>query len=231
MQTLSCLKRISDLIGIKAKLTAGETWTKNQAASLMRLEADLFDVLDDPDAFSQHTRALANRGRLPNYISQEIAENHVWAFHYSTALFYLRALCDGGSTVVPSIAAATDFRKSSANCLSGQALVSKALEHLENVDALSRDIPIANTLWAAFIAAVEAVDMPLRHRALIWFARAARHGIGNIAQAKALVQEVWRQTDRQSWVSHDGDFTSNGQLGLVDWREVMREKGSYIMLT
>ena len=114
--------------------------------------------------------------------------------------------------------------------LSGQELVSKAFEHLENVDALSADIPIANTLWPGFIAAIEAVDMPLRHRAMVWFARDKRHGIGNIAKAKELVMEVWRTVDRQAWVGPERKG-SRQELGHVDWRDVMRDRDMYFMLT
>jgi hypothetical protein len=108
--------------------------------------------------------------------------------------------------------------------------VSKALEHLENIDALTVDVPVANTLWPGFIAAAEAVDTDLRHRVLVWFARAKRHGIGNILAAKTLVLEVWRRVDRLAGATAK-QRDHKTELGPVDWRDVMREKGLYIMLT
>jgi hypothetical protein len=78
----------------------------------------------------------------------------------------------------------------------------------------------------AFIAACEAVEIPLRHRALIWFAKAGKRGIGNIAAAKELVMEVWRRVDRM--VDDEGN---DGALGPVDWRRVMEDMEWKIMLT
>jgi hypothetical protein len=89
------------------------------------------------------------------------------------------------------------------------------LRCLDNIDAISSGMANASTLWRRFIAAVEAIDMELRHRALILFARALRHGIGNTAKAKALVLEVWRRVDRQSWVNPEKEKLSS-ELGSID---------------
>lgn len=238
MKTLKCLSTAIELSNVKANLKADKSWPENRVAQLRTLERELFDAFADPDTFSTDhpcpDGGVAQQG-ISSYVSQEIKENHVWAFHYSAAIFYRRALCDGGPEVIPALPKSTGQgmigREDEFTLrLSGQELVSKALEHLENVDAMSSDIAVANTLWPGFIAAVEAVDMDLRHRALIWFARAKRHGIGNISKAKALVLEVWRRVDRQTWVSPERKNVKS-ELSHVDWREVMKEKGMYIMLT
>ncbi|CAK7206777.1 hypothetical protein SEUCBS139899_009583 [Sporothrix eucalyptigena] len=198
-------------------------------------EGDADDGDDDDGASGDEDEAgFAQDGTgISAIVSEEIKVNHMWAFHYSTALFFRRALCNGQRSF--KAADSTKASSSSTQLPSGQELVSKALEHLENVDALSSDIAIANTLWPGFIAAVEAVDKPLRHRALVWFARARRHGIGNIAKAKALVMEVWRRVDRQMAVGGAAGKKRKGtaqtELSRVDWRDVMREEGMYIMLT
>lgn len=237
MKTLKCLSTAIELSNVKADLKSEKTWPEHRVTQLRKLERELFDAFTDPDTFSSDhpfpDAGTAQQG-ISSYVSQEIKENHVWAFHYSAAIFYRRALCDGGPDVVPPLPKSGKDTVGGVDehtqHLSGQELVSKALEHLENVDAMSSDIAVANTLWPGFIAAVEAVDMELRHRALIWFARAKRHGIGNISKAKALVLEVWRRVDRQTWVSPERKNVKN-ELSHVDWREVMREKGMYIMLT
>ncbi|KAI6081276.1 hypothetical protein F4821DRAFT_249677 [Hypoxylon rubiginosum] len=228
MRTLRCLHKTQDL---KTKIAQEKTWSQRTMDEFIKLESDIFDVLDDPDAFKgQQPVVTPECPGLSDYVAEEIMENHVWAFHYSTAIFLRRALCQGLALNKPSSQAESELLDRINKRPSSQDLVSKALEHLENVDALSNDMAIANTLWPGFIAAVEAIDMELRHRALIWFARAKRHGIGNISKAKALVMEVWRRVDRQPRASLErkGQIL---QLGHVDWREVMREKGMYIMLT
>ncbi|XXG94081.1 hypothetical protein Hte_000333 [Hypoxylon texense] len=229
MRTLRCLHKIQDL---KTKIAQENAWSQRTTDEFIRLESDIFDVLDNPDAFKgQQPVVTPGVLGLSDYVAEEIMENHVWAFHYSTAIFLRRALCQGFAVNKPLSQAESEFADRLDRRPSSQDLVSKALEHLENVDALSNDMAIANTLWPGFIAAVEAVDMELRHRALIWFARAKRHGIGNIGKAKALVMEVWRRVDRQPRATLEESKSQRSQLGHVDWREVMREKGMYIMLT
>ena len=197
-------------------------------AKVRSLQDDIFVIFTDPKAFDDLSSLQAySQAGVSAYVTEEIKTNHVWAFHYSAALFFRRALCADPAGPMPPEKISTrapTAESSSHNGLTGQHLVSKAFEHLENIDALSGRMAIANTLWPGFVAAAEAVDTELRHRAIAWFARARRHGIGNIAPAKALVMEVWRRVDLLGGNAH-------GQLGRVDWRDVMREKGMYIMLT
>jgi Fungal specific transcription factor domain len=80
------------------------------------------------------------------------------------------------------------------------------------------------------VAAVEANDIELRHRALFWFTRAKRHGIGNIKKAKTLVMDVWRRADRKAQRATE-QRPLESELSDADWREAMRENGMYIMLT
>lgn len=238
MKTLWCLNKIVDLEAVKSTISTGDSWSEKHSNDLVKLEAELYNLMENPSAFSNHisgsqpmdniSTASTDCG-ISQIVTEEIKENHVWAFHYSVALFFRRALCGGSAAISPS-ASPTTIPSADLARPTGQYLVSKALEYLENIDALTIDIAVANTLWPGFIAAVEAVDTDLRHRALGWFARARRHGIGNIAKAKALVLEVWRRVDRQRYVSHERKDLSS-ELGPIDWRDVMREKGMYIMLT
>jgi hypothetical protein len=231
MKTLRCLSQTIELCSVRESMGSEKRWSERSAVALQQLEAELFDTLEDPDAFSgQEILGDVSQEGVSDYVSREIKENHCWAFHCSTTIFFRRAICEGGSTVTPPIEGLAAEKDGSRSRPTGQQLVSMALEHLENVDAMSSDMAIANTLWPGFIAAVEAIDMDLRHRSLIWFARARRHGIGNIAKAKALVMEVWRRVDRQTGAGSDRRHM-NSELSHVDWREVMREKGMYIMLT
>ncbi|KPI39048.1 uncharacterized protein AB675_4652 [Cyphellophora attinorum] len=232
-KTLECLNKTIDLANQRETHQDPEhkwRWPDHTHSALRQLESEIFDIIGDPNALDGEgaSNLLAQEG-ISDYINEEVKENHVWSFHYSAALFFRRAIC-GGSPSVAAMLGDDDSTRETADRLSGQELVAKALDHLENIDVLSGDAVVANTLWPAFIAAVEAVHTPLRHRALIWFVRAKRHGIGNITKAKALAMEIWRQVDRQSWVRAEKN-KHNGELSCVDWRKVMQEKGMYIMLT
>ncbi|ETS84373.1 hypothetical protein PFICI_02398 [Pestalotiopsis fici W106-1] len=225
-QTLQCISKIIDLSRVKENLSMDEQWLQSHVEQLKTLEHEVYSALNESSHFDGlNLIGSGNQHGVSDFICQEIKENHMAAFRYSTAIFFRRALCDGGSTIIPP----RELRSGALSdaSLSGQHLVDKALEHLENIDAISSGMTVANTLWVAFIAAVEAVDIPLRHRALIWFARARRHQIGNINVAKSLVMEVWRRVDRQTWARNE----DTGGLGCIDWRNVMREKNMYFMLT
>lgn len=109
-----------------------------------------------------------------------------------------------------------------------QDYVRKTLDSLENIECFTRDAKTqaANTFWPAFIAAVEAVDVGLRHRAFIWMSRAAKRGFGNVTRAQKVVMETWRRVDR--W--RDDEPLRRG-LGPVDWRQVMKDTSCMIILT
>ncbi|KAJ4252013.1 hypothetical protein NW762_011314 [Fusarium torreyae] len=160
IKTLRCLNEIVELSRMKRNMSPDESWPGDRLSRLSQLEAEIFETLDDLDAFSGESVLHFNRQEgIPIYVAEVIRENHLWAFHYSTAIFFRRALCDGSQSP-------QDANSSSTAPPSGQYLVSKALEHLENIDTLTRDQAVANTLWPGFIAAVEAVETDSRHRAL-----------------------------------------------------------------
>jgi hypothetical protein len=248
--SLKCLNQILEMATIKNAMTEGETWTQSQSLKLSVLEKEVFGALKEHDLLTFPDQSeLPYQEGISSYISEELTQNHVLAFHNAVAIFFKRALCDGGTTVTPPVVTSegawsiTDLTTcSESRQINGQTLVSDVFSHLENIDAIAGDSTIANTLWPAFVAAAEAIDTPLRHRALIWFARARRHGIGNIAKAKQLTMEVWRRLDRLGhWqqglgrkpagVAKPTSDAVTGELGSVDWRKVMEELGMYIMLT
>ena len=224
IKTLSYLHRIVMLSKVKSTLRPGQEWPHKAKEELIKLEHEMFTDMESACLDTSSSNQATFEG-VSQLVANEIKENHMLAFHYSTATFFRRAICNGTADIVPAMGGAVgqelDVRPS------GQSLVSKALEHLENIDALAGDLAIANTLWPGFIAAAEAVDWKLRRRALTWFSRARRHGIGNITKAKALVQEIWRRVDRLMSEDHEQHL----DLGQVDWREVMHDMGMYIMLT
>lgn len=239
LKTLRCLTRINDLSRFKTTHPRGQSWPPEQQANLQTLEKEIFGALDDPAMFAN----LSDSGPsdvegVSDCVADFIQENHLWAFHYATAIFFRRAIFSGNQPAPSKLSdLAGRSTESETNRPSGQYLVSKTLEYLENIDAVSREVGVANTLWPGFIAAVEAVHIELRHRALVWLSRAKSHGIGNISQAMSLVMEVWRRVDRLIFRRHGGEdmgsqkVSMDFELASVDWREVMRERDMYIMLT
>lgn len=230
MTTLRCLNKIISLTETKDTASPEVQWLAQNRTDIEALEAELFGLFEHSDAFNTLDDPSASSSSTADYVNEEIKQNHMWAFHYSAAIFFRRALYNGQKAIDPNPKTQQRYTTRAASQLSGQALVAKALEHLENIDAISSETKVANTLWVAFIAAVEAVNERLRRRALSWFGRARRHRIGNIAKAKVLVMEVWRKLDLCDWQS-PACRDLNSELGSVDWRDVMRERGTYIMLT
>jgi len=207
---------------------------KSVETEIDSLERDLYSVIDDPSLLSvSQSPELGSSGApsLPSVIANELTENHLWAFHYAVLLFFHRAIRR------PNLGRTAGHRSQNTitRAMDAQVIVERTFDHLENIDCLTRDPEMrpANTLWPGFVAACEAIDTNLRHRALIYFARAGSHGIGNISVAKRLVMDVWRRVDRQLFRSGNDtiDLTSTGGLGPIDWRVVMEEMGGNLMLT
>jgi hypothetical protein len=228
--TISVLNKVIQLARICSAYEDPSSWPQSLADTIDALETHLYateanstafkrTARDDPAPFkisSESSKARQPSITLPRIISDELIENHQWAFHYAVIIFFHRAI-----RPCPSKLRASRIK-------TPQRCVGKVFDRLENIDCLTRGTSVrpADTLWPAFIAACEAIEVPLRHRALIWFARAGKRGIGNIAAAKELVMEVWRRVDRM--VDDEGN---DGALGPVDWRGVMEDMEWKIMLT
>ncbi|KAH7417789.1 fungal-specific transcription factor domain-containing protein [Cadophora sp. MPI-SDFR-AT-0126] len=245
MKTLWCLNKTVSLSTTYASFPPGETWSASQLQEIQELQNELDFPLRNPEAFRASISNSGSErrdggaygweggvsgggGGISQMVTDEIKENHVWAFHYSVILFFRRSL---SHTLPSSLLSSTST--TSHTSITSQTLIHHTLTHLENIDALTPSLPISNTLWPAFIASAEAISTSLRHRSLAWFVRARRHGIGNIGEAKKLVMEVWRREDRGRYVveEREGERGLQGGLGVVDWRKVMREVGVWVMLT
>ena len=230
LRTISVLNKIIQLARACSAYDEPSSWPQSFADTIDALETHLYATEANPIAFkraarddpapfklsSESSKARQPSTTLPRIISDELIENHQWAFHYAVIIFFHRAIRPPLSKLRAS------------RVETPQRCVGKVFDRLENIDCLTRGTSVraADTLWPAFVAACEAVEVPLRHRALIWFARAGKRGIGNIAAAKELVMEVWRRVDRM--VDDEGN---DGALGPVDWRSVMEDMEWRIMLT
>ncbi|KIW34721.1 uncharacterized protein PV07_01479, partial [Cladophialophora immunda] len=172
--------------------------------------------------------------RLPRPVMEEVMENYQWAFHHAVVLYFHRVVPPSLFSLDANAHRRMEGDQRAAGLASAaredcQELVRRLFDRLENIDCLTAGTKVRPSiaLWPAFIAAAEAVDVDSRHRALIWFAKAAKRGIGNIPRAKDIVMATWRATDRRIW----GQSTPLKRgLSPVDWRMVMKNSGTVIML-
>lgn len=251
-RTMSLLHQTTSLGALCTEPNSGSSSIIKQIRDLHRR---LYSIEDDPSEFLApvspgRSFACLNTGSLPSdrfnapdrivlpkVISDELIENHQWAFHYAVIIYFHRVVpdaylsdLDDGTADSPQRGIPTEVSiHGTSNRQDYQILVGKIWDRLENIDCLTpwdTQRHRGNVLWPAFIAAVESIQVELRHRALIWFSKAARRGIGNIPRAKEVVMEVWRRVDRLMY--SDGEPVG---LGPVDWRAVMRDTGHSILLT
>lgn len=104
-----------------------------------------------------------------------------------------------------------------------QHYVESVLAHLEMHASLKTTMsgfPAARLnaiVWPAFIAACEAIEEPLRRRAVACLRQAAWAGFGNWETAEAATREVWRRRDA-------------GDVG-ASWQQVVRDMAVHMILT
>ncbi|CAG9983001.1 unnamed protein product [Clonostachys byssicola] len=255
IQTISLLHRILRMDRQFSRWNPSRGDDMQLIGDFEQVRQQLYDISTNPEAFNSNLSSRdANYGQagdvwsrdpldgvtvesplLPAMLRDELLENHQWAFHYAVILFFgrlfetpqsirwnARYIGNGEPTWTKSKSPFTNY----------QLLVARVFDHLENLESLTRGTTVlpANTLWPAFIAGVEAIDVDNRQRALLWFRRASKRRFGNVARAKQLLLEVWRRVDRN--IDSSGHLPRSSQsLSGVDWRHVMRERGPPIMLT
>lgn len=241
-KTFSLLCRTVRLTDECANYTMASSWSLELADEvhtlhdILRSEAEKFDSGSDDhmaemiipgleeERFSASdgigiTRQYEGLYPLHPVVSKEILKNHQECFHYALLLYFYRTFPE-------------ELLKSPEPLQDCQVYVGKILDCLETIESLTGTLPIkpANTLWPAFVACAEAIDVASRHRALIWLSKMAVRGLGNIARAKQMIMEIWRRVDRTSDVGSGSSLCRRG-LGPIDWRDVMAEQESFIMLT
>ncbi|KAJ5504585.1 hypothetical protein N7463_007459 [Penicillium fimorum] len=215
------------------------------------VRAELYNITLDPRALSRNALndeinfyvpdpklellwSFGEDAAIPTAVRDELLESHQWAFHNAVILFFGRCFDspqfrrsetdypDKGRPRWPNLE--TPFQDY-------QKFVALIFDSLETIQCLTRGRSIrpAITLWPALVAACEAVDVELRHRCLQWFHNPPGKGITNLSRARALVLEVWKRTDRH--LDADGGLPPSSRgLGFVDWRDVMGELPTPIML-
>lgn len=94
-----------------------------------------------------------------------------------------------------------------------QHLVRQGVEHLDAITLLEVRQNVSGILWPAFIAGCEANDADSRRRIEGYFDKRETLGIGNTADARTVVREVWRRRDKSD------------RSVDISWHEVMVDLG------
>ena len=100
-----------------------------------------------------------------------------------------------------------------------QHLVRQSVEHLDAISLLEVQQNVSGILWPAFIAGCEANDSNSRRRIEVYFNKRETLGIGNTADARTVVREVWRRRD-------ESDRSVD-----ISWHEVMVDLGIDIAIS
>lgn len=232
-QTFSLLRRTVRLSNMIGSCSEPLEWPPHIRETAVKLRNDLTLFRSNPPSTNElllleacglspesaATFLQTSIEELPPIISSEIIKNHQQSFHFAVLIYFYRV------TYTSSAWPTMGQESAEVDC---QDYVRKTLDSLENIECFTRDAKTqaANTFWPAFIAAVEAVEVGLRHRAFIWMSRAAKRGFGNVTRAQKVVMETWRRVDR--W--RDDEPLRRG-LGPVDWRQVMKDTSCMIILT
>jgi hypothetical protein len=81
------------------------------------------------------------------------------------------------------------------------------------------------TLWPGFIAAVECYEEKDLRSARTWLDRAMKVGMGNRLKVREIIEEVWRKRDLLA-----KETRQEKGCVVVDWRDVMQERGIDVLL-
>lgn len=246
--TMNLLRKTITLGAALAKGSRGAAWPDTLVSETVSLYHRLLLVAGDSTAFDIQCQGIppyedattmsgeapdasedtVARGSYPKAVNEEIIRNYQRACHYGVIIYFHRVVPSSFFTAHRSKLCSAAVVSSLAGHDDCQVLAGKLFDCLENIDCLVRgldDLP-RYSLWPAFIASAEAVDVRLRHRAMSWFSMATKKNIGNIPRAKEVIMATWRKADSKL---RDGHHVSRG-LSLADWRLVMEDLGP-VMIT
>jgi hypothetical protein len=169
-------------------------------ASSMSPSAEELDHLESQlYAQSPSNLDLSSQDLTP--LAHSVTVHHAYVFYYASLIHFhrtIRNLHPGSPTV--------------------QALVTSAVQHLEDIETLGGDSIGCTLVWPPFVVACECVDEETQERMLSWYLCKRRHGFMNLEMSKDIAREVWR---RRTLVDEHTD---------VKWQDVLREMKLDIVL-
>lgn len=164
--------------------------------SAVKLQPEVLDSLEDQ--LHTHTPAHLNLTSLIDPRARELARHHAFVFHYASLIHFQRMVRHTPSSAL-------------------QDLVSRAVEHLEEIERLGADTVGCTLIWPPLVVACECESPALQARILAWYKLKRRHGFMNLEISKDVAQEVWRRRE----VAGEGvdvrwqDILADMQLDIV----------------
>ncbi|EXJ88584.1 hypothetical protein A1O1_05514 [Capronia coronata CBS 617.96] len=146
--------------------------------SAVSLPPDLLDEWEDQ--LRAHTPEHLNFDGLVDPCARELARHHAFVFYYASMIHFQRTVRQTPSSAL-------------------QDLVTRAVEHLEEIERLGADSVGCTLIWPPLVVACECESPDLQARILAWYKVKRRHGFMNLEISKDVAQEVWRR--RQSATS------------------------------
>lgn len=164
--------------------------------SAAQLCPDLLDELEDQ--LLSHTPEHLNLDSLVDPRARELARHHAFIFHYASLIHFQRTVRQTPSSAL-------------------QDLVTRAIEHFEEIERLGADMIGCTLIWPPLVVACECESPGLQARILAWYELKRRHGFMNLEISKYVAQEVWRR--RESGVTETDvrwqDILADMQLDIV----------------
>lgn len=203
---LECISTITTVSQqMRSDASARTCLTADRTVSQVLACLDLLqaEALDNTLGDIEIERVLEGSPQTSKPNIQELARYQLNAFIFATYIYLYRALLD-----VPPKRVAV--------------YVSLTFDNIAAFSAQSRG---NFSLWPAFIAAVEAYTAEDMESSRLWLKQSTHFGLGNRLAVKSIIEEVWQRRDALR-----AEKGMDPGLAAVDWRDVIRDLGTDILL-
>jgi hypothetical protein len=142
--------------------------------SAANLDPNLLDELGDQ--LYANTPEDLNLDSLVDPSARALARHHAFVFYYASLIHFQRTVRQTQPSAV-------------------QDLVTRAVEHLEEIERLGAETVGCTLIWPPLVVACECESPELQARILAWYKVKRRHGFMNLEISKYVAQEVWRRRE------------------------------------